>query len=325
MNRLLFIPILVLGLLIIPGISQATEEEPRVALILSFGGLGDEAFNDSAFRGYERAKEDYQLTLEYVEPGDVGEFEEHQRFFAEAGFDLIIAIGFFQEATLEEVASEYPDVHFAIIDGVVDLPNVTSIVFREQEGSFLVGVLAGMMTETNLVGFVGGMEIPLLQKFELGFIEGVKYGNPNAEVFVNYAGDFVDPGRGKEIAVSQFERGIDIIFHAAGGTGLGVIEASEEYCFFSIGVDSDQDHLAPGKVLTSMVKRVDIAVYETIGKLIEGNLEPGIISLGLLENGVGTTDFTYTRDIIPEDVFTAIETARAKIIQGEIIIEIPDF
>lgn len=325
MTRLLFTFFLIALLTLIPGFAEADENQTKIAMILSIGGLGDEAFNDAAFRGFQMAKEDFDITLDYVEPGDVEEFEEHQRYFAREGYNLIITIGFYQEATLEEIAPDYPDVQFAIIDGIVEQPNITSITFREHEGSFLVGILAGWMTKSNKVGFVGGAEIPLLRKFEVGFIEGVKHANSEAEVFVNYAGNFVDPQLGKEIALSKFERGIDVIFHAAGGTGLGVIEASEEFCFYSIGVDSDQDHLAPGKVLTSMLKRIDVAVYETIEKFIRGELDPGLISLGLEEEGVGTTDFRYTRGIIPAEVFSAMEEAREKIIKGEITIEVPGF
>ena len=301
----------------------AKAEEPRIALVLSFGGLGDEAFNDAAFRGYQMALEDFDVDLTYVEPADIPEFEEHQRAYAEAGYDLIIAIGFYQEDSLQVVAQEYPDVHFAIVDTVVDLPNVASITFKEHEGSFLVGVLAGMMTETNRVGFVGGLEIPLIKKFEVGFLEGLQYANPDADLLVNYAGDFLDPGTGKELAISQFERNADIIFHAAGGTGMGVIEAAEEMGKYAIGVDSNQDHLAPGTVLTSMIKRVDVAVYEIIAEKVEGRFTPGLMTLGVADDGVGVTDFEYTKDIIPQEVIDLIEEIKDKIAAGEIEVTDP--
>jgi len=325
MKKIGLVFLLTVSIVFMSGFFPAAADQPRVALILSIGGVGDEAFNLAAYRGYLKAKEAFDMQIDLVEPGDVAEFEEHHHHYAEMGYDLIIAIGFYQEVVVEEIAPQYPDIHFALVDAEVDLPNVTSITFKEHEGSFLVGVVAGMMTDSNKVGFVGGIEMPLIQKFQIGYMEGVNYVNPEARIFVSYAGDFVDPGKGKEIAISQFEQGVDVIFHAAGGTGTGVIEASEEHCFFSIGVDSDQDHLAPGKVLTSMLKRVDIAVYEIIGDLIDGTLESGVISLGIEEEGVGTTDFQYTRDIIPDEVFNTLDEVKNKLIAGEIEIQIPDF
>lgn len=301
----------------------AFAEQVRVGLVLSEGGLGDQSFNDAAFRGLLRARDELGIYFSYVEPFDISEMEDHQRFFADAGMDLVIAIGFTHESAMYSVAPDYPDTKFAIVDTVVDLPNVASLVFEEHEGSFLVGVVAGLMTKSNKIGFVGGMEVPLIRKFQVGFEEGVKYVNPEAQVFVNYAGDFADPGKGRELAVSQNERGADIIYHAAGGTGLGVIDAAKANGFFAIGVDSDQDHLAPGTVLTSMIKRVDTAVFETIKSLVEGNLEGGIRSFGISEDGVGTSEFKYTKDIVPQSVLDAVEEAKAKIASGEIVVTDP--
>lgn len=295
----------------------------KVGIIFSIGGLGDESFNDAAFRGLTQASEDFGISFDFVEPADIGEMEEHQRAFAEADYDLIFAVGFLQESALEEVGRDYPDHRFAIIDGIVDLPNVASLTFKEHEGSFLVGLVAGMMTETNVVGFVGGMEVPIIEKFQVGFEEGVAYVDPNINVLISYAGSFGDPGKGKELAISQFERDADIIYHASGGTGMGVIEAAEEMSFFAIGVDSDQDHLSPGNVLTSMLKRVDVAVYEQVKDLVEGTFTSGIISFGVAEGGVGTSDFTYTADLVPQEVFTAIEEAKEMIIDGEIVVTDP--
>lgn len=316
---ILMVVALVFGLLT----GAAFAEQIRVGLVLSEGGLGDQSFNDAAFRGLVRAREELGVTYSYVEPFDISEMEDHQRFFADAGMDLVIAIGFTHESAMYAVAADYPDVKFAIVDTVVDMPNVASLVFEEHEGSFLVGVVAGLMTNTNKVGFVGGMEVPLIRKFQVGFEEGVKYVNPNAEVFVGYVGDFNDPGRGKEMAISQNERGADIIYHAAGGTGLGVIEAATDNGFYAIGVDSDQDHLAPGTVLTSMVKKVDLAVFETIKALVDGNFEAGIQSFGIVDGGVGTSDFNFTKDIVPASVLEAVEDAKAKIISGEIVVTDP--
>lgn len=316
---ILMVVALVIGLLS----GAVFAEQLRVGLVLSEGGLGDQSFNDAAFRGLLRAEQELGIYKSYVEPFDISEMEDHQRFFADAGMDLIIAIGFTHESAMYAVAEDYPDMKFAIVDTVVDMPNVASLVFEEHEGSFLVGVVAGLMTETDTVGFVGGMEVPLIRKFQVGFEEGVKYVNPDAEIIVGYVGDFNDPGRGKEMAISQFERGADIIYHAAGGTGLGVIEAAADKGLFAIGVDSDQDHLAPGNVLTSMVKRVDLAVYEIIKDLTEGKFEPGIHSFGIADGGVGTSEFKFTKDQIPQSVLDAVEDAKAKIISGEIVVTDP--
>lgn len=315
--------LLVVSFLVLAFSTVGLASDLRVGIIFSIGGLGDESFNDAAFRGLNEAKDDFGIAFDYVEPADIGEMEEHQRAFAEAGYDLIFAVGFLQETALEEVAQDYPDSKFAIIDGVVDLPNVASLTFKEHEGSFLVGVVAGMMTESDVVGFVGGMEVPIIEKFQVGFEEGVAYVDADINVFISYAGSFGDPGKGKELAISQFERNADIIYHASGATGMGVIEAAEEMGFLAIGVDSDQDHLSPGNVLTSMLKRVDVAVYEQVRDLMEGVFHAGIISFGVAEEGVGTSEFKYTRHLVPEEVFSMLDEVKEKIIAGEIVVTDP--
>ena len=316
---LIFVMVLLVGLIVSPAYAQT----PRIGLIFAEGGLGDQSFNDAAYRGLMQAKDELGVDVVYVEPADIAEMEEHQRAYADLDLDLIIVIGFIHQSALVEVSAVYPHINFAIVDDVVDNPNVTSLVFGEHEGSFLVGVLAGLMSETNKVGFVGGMEVPLIRKFEVGFVEGATYANPDVEVLVNYAGAFDDPGRGRELAISQNERGADIVYHAAGGTGSGVIDAAVANGFYAIGVDSDQDYMAPGIVLTSMVKRVDTAVFEVIKSVVDGTLEAGVRSFGIEDGGVGTSEFTYTKDLIPEAVFDAIEDARDKIISGEIVVSNP--
>lgn len=316
---LLFVMVLLVGLIVSPAYAQT----PRIGLIFAEGGLGDQSFNDAAYRGLMQAKNELGVDVVYVEPADIAEMEEHQRAYADLDLDLVIVIGFIHQSALVEVSADYPNINFAIVDDVVNNPNVTSLVFEEHEGSFLVGVLAGLMTETNKVGFVGGMEVPLIRKFEIGFVEGAKYANPKAEVFVNYAGSFGDPGKGRELAVSQNERGADIVYHAAGGTGSGVIDAAVANGFYAIGVDSDQDFMAPGTVLTSMVKRVDTAVFEVIKSVVDGTLEGGVRSFGIEDGGVGTSEFAYTKDLIPQSVFDAIEDAKHKIVTGEIVVSNP--
>lgn len=314
----ILVMVLLLGLVVSPVYAA-----PKIGLIFAEGGLGDQSFNDAAYRGLMQAKEELGVEVIYVEPADIAEMEEHQRAYADLGLDLVIVIGFIHQSALVEVSSDYPNVHFAIVDDMVDNPNVTSLVFEEHEGSFLVGMLAGLMTETNTIGFVGGMEVPLIRKFEIGFIEGAKYANPDVEVLVNYAGAFDDPGRGRELAVSQNERGADIVYHAAGGTGSGVIDAAVANGFYAIGVDSDQDYMAPGTVLTSMVKRVDTAVFEVIKAVVDGTLEGGVWSFGIEDGGVGTSEFKYTKELIPQSVLDAIEDAKQKIISGEIVVSNP--
>ncbi|NMB21722.1 MAG: BMP family ABC transporter substrate-binding protein [Firmicutes bacterium] len=306
---LVLVAVFLMGLVVGPAYAQT----PRIGLIFAEGGLGDQSFNDAAYAGLMAARDELGVEVVYVEPADIAEMEEHQRAYADLGLDLVIVIGFIHQSALVEVSADYPDINFAIVDDVVDNPNVTSLVFEEHEGSFLVGVLAGLMSETNKVGFVGGMEVPLIRKFESGFAEGAKYANPNVEVLVNYAGSFGDPGRGRELAVSQNERGADIIYHAA-AVANG---------FYAIGVDSDQDYMAPGTVLTSMVKRVDLAVYDVIKSVVDGTLEGGVRSFGIQDGGVGTSEFTYTKDIIPQSVLDAIEDAKAKIMSGEIVVSNP--
>ncbi|HHT90373.1 MAG: BMP family ABC transporter substrate-binding protein [Bacillota bacterium] len=315
----IFVMVLLVGLVISPAYAQT----PRIGLIFAEGGLGDQSFNDAAFRGLMQAQDELGVDVTYVEPADIAEMEEHQRAYADLDLDLVIVIGFIHQSALVEVSADYPNIHFAIVDDVVDSPNVTSLVFEEHEGSFLVGVLAGLMTETNTVGFVGGMEVPLIRKFEVGFVEGAQYANPDVSVIVNYAGSFGDPGRGRELAVSQNERGADIVYHAAGGTGSGVIDAAVANGFYAIGVDSDQDYMAPGTVLTSMVKRVDKAVFEVIKAVVDGTLEGGVWSFGIQDGAVGTSEFTYTKDQIPQSVFDAIDEAREKIMSGEIVVSNP--
>ena len=319
--------VLLIGLVLIAGVvgpgfaapqPEVADEDVRIGVVFSIGGLGDESFNDAAFRGMQRAVEDFDIAFDYVEPDDVAEMEDHQRAFVEAGYDLVIAIGFLQESGLEAVAADYPDARLAIVDSVVDAPNVASLVFKEHEGSFLVGALAAMMTETGTVGFVGGMEVPVIYNFQVGYEQGARHADPDVEVLINYAGAFNDPGRGKELAISQNARGADIVYHAAGGTGMGVFEAAQEQDFYAIGVDSDQDHIAPGTILTSMLKRVDVAVYNVVEDVVRGEFEPGLHEFGVADDGVGTTDFTYTRDVIPQDVMDRLAEIRQQIIGGQI-------
>ncbi|MGL4947273.1 MAG: BMP family lipoprotein [Cetobacterium sp.] len=293
----------------------------RVGIVLSTGGLGDKSFNDAAYRGLELAKKDLGIEFKYVEPATPAEDEEFLREYAEAGYDLIIATGFQMTESARTVAADYEDVKFLMIDDVVDLPNVKSLIFKEEEGSFLVGAIAGLMTKTNAVGFVGGMENPLIKKFEVGFKQGAEYVNPGVKFFSVYTtgpNPFNDPVRGKENAISEINQGADVIYHAAGGTGMGVIAAAKEKKVFAIGVDSNQDGVAPGTVLTSMLKNVDVGVYDTVKALQNGEFLAGLSIYGAKENGVGVTEFEFTKDIIGAEKLQKFEEIKAKLMAGEI-------
>ena len=293
----------------------------RVGIVLSTGGLGDKSFNDAAYRGLEQAKKDLGIEFKYVEPASPAEDEEFLREYAEAGYDLIIATGFQMTESARTVAADYQDVNFLMIDDVVDLPNVKSLVFKEEEGSFLVGVIAGLMTKNNAVGFVGGMENPLIKKFEVGFKQGAEYVNPGVKFFSVYTtgpNPFNDPVRGKENAISEINQGADVIYHAAGGTGMGVIAAAKEKGVFAIGVDSNQDGVEPGTVLTSMLKNVDVGVYDTVKALTNGEFESGLTVYGAKENGVGVTEFEFTKEIIGAEKLQKFEEIKAKLMAGEI-------
>lgn len=300
------------------------DDTVKVGIVLSIGGLGDKSFNDSAYRGLEMAKEELGIEFNYVEPASTAEDEQYLRQYAQAGYDLIIATGFLMHDPCKKVAEEYPDLNFAIIDSVIDLPNVASLTFKEDEGSFLVGAAAGLVTRTGTVGFVGGMDIPLIRKFHRGYEQGAKYIDSGVKVLALYtsgSNPFNDPVKGKENALSLIKQGADVVYHAAGGTGMGVIEACKESGVYAIGVDSNQDYIAKGTVLTSMIKKVDNAVFMTIEDVINGEFEGGVKSFGLAEKGVGVTDFEYTKDELPKGTLEQIEIIKEKIINGDIVIE----
>lgn len=296
----------------------------KVGIVYDVGGRGDKSFNDAAYKGLQEAIKKLGIEGKDVEPGEGGaNREELLRLLAEQGYDLVIGVGFLFTDALTKVAKEFPNTKFAIVDGVIEgLPNVRSLVFKEHEGSFLVGVVAGLMTKTNKVGFVGGMDMALIHKFEVGYTAGVKYVNPKAEVLVNYIGvtgdAFKDPVKGKELALSQFKQGADIVYHASGASGEGVIEAAKEMKKFAIGVDSNQNWIAPGYVLTSMLKRVDVAVYNTIEDLVKGKFTGGIKVYGLRENGVGVAYDKYNEKLIPDSVRKRVAQIRLDIIAGKV-------
>ncbi|MBL3568694.1 BMP family ABC transporter substrate-binding protein [Rhodovulum sp. BSW8] len=295
------------------------------ALIYDLGGKYDKSFNEAAFTGAERWKAETGGTYREIELQSEAQREQALRRFAEAGLNPIAMTGFAFKSVLEEVAADYPDTKFEIIDDLVDAPNVRSIVFSEHEGSYLVGMMAAMASKSNTVGFVGGMDIPLIRKFACGYAQGAKAVDPETTVLQNMTGTtaeaWADPVKGSELARAQIGQGADVIFAAAGTTGLGVLQAAADEGILSIGVDSNQNHLHPGQVLTSMVKGVDVAVYNAFKA--GDALETGMFRLGLAEDGVGYAMDDNNKDLVTPDMIDAVEAAKARIISGEI--EVHDY
>ena len=307
------------------------ETEEKVGLIIATGGLGDKSFNDISYAGVSRAKEELGIDFDYVEPEAIAQYEGFQRDFAKTGdYKLIICVGFDQADALTVVSQEYPNQNFAIVDMVVVQPNVASLLFRTNEASFLIGAAAGMMTETGKVGFVGGMDIDLINDFFVGYEAGVQWANPAATVLEPvYVGDWGDPTKGKELAQSLVDLGADGIYVAAGKSGLGALDAINEENIMGFGVDACQCYLYPDNILLSMTKRVDVAVYEMIQDAIEGTFEGEIYSKGLADEWVGVCrlpeeegfwedQFNFTHPPLDTEVENKILEARSKIISGEI-------
>jgi basic membrane protein A len=281
------------------------------------GGKFDKSFNEAAYNGMEKWKKETGKKYLEFEVSNESQREQAIRRMAEKGASPIIAMSFSQASAIEKIAKEFPKLQFAIIDDVVKLPNVQSIVFKEQEGSFIVGLMAASASKTGKVGFVGGMDIPLIRKFQCGYEQGAKYANPKAEVFANMTGTtgaaWNDPARGGELAKAQFSKGADVVFAAAGGTGMGVYQAAKDSGKLAIGVDSNQNHLQPGTMLTSMLKRVDVAVYNVSKKFA-----PGVTVLGLKEDGVGYAMDSNNEKLVTADMKKKAEAAKADIISGKI-------
>ncbi|HMB46855.1 MAG TPA: BMP family ABC transporter substrate-binding protein [Afifellaceae bacterium] len=294
------------------------------AVVYDLGGKFDKSFNEAAHNGAEQFTKETGTAYRDFEVQNASQREQALRNFARRGHNPVVGIGFAQAQALEKVAKEFPDTNFAIVDMVVDLPNVRSIVFKEHEGSYLVGMLAAMASETGKVGFVGGMDIPLIRKFACGYVQGAKAVNPDIEVYQNMTGTtgaaWNDPVKGGELAKSQFDRGADVVYHAAGGTGLGVLQAAADAGKLGIGVDSNQNYLHPGAVLTSMMKRVDNAVFNAFKDGTEGNWSAGIQALGLEEEGVGYALDDNNAKLISDEMKMKVDEARQKIISGDIAV-----
>ncbi len=292
------------------------------AVIFDLGGKFDRSFNQASFEGAERFKEETGIEYREFEIQSDAQREQALRRFAEQGANPIIVAGFAQASAMETVAAEFPDTSFTIIDAVVDLPNVRSVIFQEHEGSYLVGMLAAMKSENGTVGFVGGMDIPLIRKFACGYVQGVKAVNPDATVIQNMTGTtgaaWNDPVKGGELTMGQIDQGADVVYHAAGGTGRGVLQAAADAGILGIGVDSNQNYMHPGSVLTSMLKRVDVATYTAMKDAQDGNFTAGLQVLGLAQDGVGYAVDENNESLLTDEMTAAVEEAKAAIISGEI-------
>ncbi len=309
----------------------------RVGIVFDIGGKNDRSFNAAAWEGVQRAERELPICLYDVEPGNPTSIEPAMRAFAEKNFDLIIGVGFAQGPIMQKVADDYPSIKFAIVDGVIfeadgktPKKNVASLVFREHEGSYLVGMIAAEKSKSGVLGFVGGMDIPLIHKFETGYEEGAKSVNPNIKVVTNFVGvtdaAWNNPGKGKELALNQIEKGADVIFTAAGNSGLGAFDAVEQYGVnangeankFVIGVDSNQNGVKPGFVLTSMVKRVDNSVYDVVKEVLSGKFAGGFHVFGLDKDGVAYAMDDNNKSLIPAETLRKVEDAKQKIVAGDI-------
>jgi basic membrane protein A and related proteins len=348
------VPLSLASILVMAACGRAGADDPskvRVGIVFDAGGKDDRSFNAAAWAGVKCAetgmlpdggttcgRPGLGIVLRDVEPGGPTSIEPAMRAFAERGYDLVIGVGFAQGPIMQMVATDYPNVRFAIIDGVIleddgktPKKNVASLVFKEHEGSYLVGVIAARTSRTGTLGFVGGMDIPLIRRFARGFEEGARFVNPDIRVIENYVGvtdaAWNNPGKGKELSMAQIGKGADVIFAAAGNSGLGAFDAVEQAGTengrarrFVIGVDSNQNGVKPGFVLTSMVKRVDTAVYDIVKDVVEGKFAGGFHVFGLESDGVGYVIDQHNRDLVSPEAIRDAEEARRKIIAGEITV-----
>ncbi len=324
------VALVAIGMALIAGPTAAAGTGKRIGLVFDIGGKNDKSFNEAAYRGLERAKAELGVQVEYIEPTEGADRESAMRALAARGVDLVIGVGFIFGPDLERLSIQFPNVRFAGIDyspspSFTARENLAGLRFREHEGSFLVGAIAGLITHSKVVGFVGGMKIPLIRKFEAGYEAGVRHVCPTCRVLSAYAGSepkaFADPPLGQELAAAQYGQGADVIFHAAGKTGDGVFAAARQRKSRAIGVDSDQFEAAPCCVVTSMVKRVDVAVIDIIKDVIDGTFKGGLHELGLAEHGVTfVADERNQGRLLPLDVVQRAKALGEEIIAGKIVV-----
>ena len=291
----------------------------KVGLITDVGGIHDHSFNETSWKGLEKAKTDFGVEINYLESKTDADYTSNIETFVDEEYDLIICVGFKLAEATKKAAEAHPETKFAIIDDASNaaLPNVTCLTFKQEQASYLVGYVAGLMTKTNNVGFVLGMASDMMNKFGYGYLAGVYAANPKATVQQINANNFADPAIGKTSATTMITKGADIIFHAAGGTGVGVIQACQEAKKYAIGVDTDQSSLAPDTVITSAMKSVDNAVYDSVKQLVEGTLKGGEVVYDLAKGGV---DIAPTTNLLSEDVLKKVEEIKAKILSGEVVV-----
>ncbi|WP_237215211.1 BMP family lipoprotein [Falsiroseomonas oryziterrae] len=309
------------GLALLAG-PAAAQQEVRPAIVFDMGGRFDRSFNEAVHRGGQEFQRATGIQVAEFEVTAEPQREQALRNFARRGQDPIVAVGFAQRAAVETVAREFPNTRFVVLDSFVDLPNVRSVLFREEQGSYLAGMMAAMASRSGRIGFVGGMDIPLIRKFACGYVQGARAVNPQIQVFQNMTGStpaaWRDPVRGSELARSQIERGADVIFHAAGGTGRGVLQAAADAGRLGIGVDSNQNHLHPGHVLTSMLKRVDVAARLAFEEARAGRFTGGRQVLGLAEDGVGVAFDEHNDRLVTAEMRQRVDRARAEIVAGRV-------
>lgn len=312
---------------IILPINTFAADKLKIGLVLDKGGKDDKSFNSAAYEGATLAEKQLGIELKYVEATDVNSLENLHRQFAKKNYDLVIGIGFAQADAVKKIAAQFPNVKFALVDGEVNAPNVRSLMFEEHQGSFLVGALAVMKSKGTKIGYIGGMDIPLIRRFSMGYAAGIKHTNPKAQLVENYIGisseAWNNPAKAKELALNQYNQGVDVIFVAAGASNSGVFDAAEEKKKFAIGVDSNQNWIKPGFILTSMLKRVDKAVYSTIEDLKNGKFTSGVVRYGLKDKGVDYSVDKYNEKLISTDDRKKLDSLKEDIIKGKI--KVPDY
>lgn len=299
----------------------------KIGLVLDKGGKDDKSFNSAAYAGAKKAEKELGIELKYVEATDNNSLETLHRNFAQKKYDLVIGIGFAQTDAIKKVSALFPDTKFAIVDGEVNAKNVRSLLFEEHEGSYLVGAAAAMKSKTGVVGFIGGMDIPLIRRFQKGFEAGIKSVNPKATVLVSYIGvtgeAWNNPAKAKEIALSQVSQKADVIFHAAGASGSGLFDAAADKKIFAIGVDSNQNWVKPGVVLTSMLKKVDVAVFETIKSVKGGQFQAGINRFGLKDGGIDWALDEHNKSLWSAAEIEKLAQVKKSIVTGKV--SVPDY
>ena len=304
--------------------ATALAADVKPGLLFDMGGKFDKSFNEAAYNGAVRFKDETGIEFREFEISNDAQREQALRRFARDGNNPIVMAGFLWAGALEKVAKDYPDINFAIIDMGVDVPNVRSVVFKEQEGSYLVGVMAGLASKSNTVSFVGGMDIPLIRAFACGYAGGVKSVNPDANIIETMTGTtpeaWNNQTKGAEITKSQIDQGSDVVFQAAGGTGIAVLQTAADAGILGIGVDSNQNHMHPGSVLTSMLKRVDVAVYNAFMDGKNESFSYGVQALGLQEEGVGYAMDENNASLVSEEMTAAVEAAKADILSGKVAV-----